>query len=134
MKGEGEPKHGVPFPQPPQGHTCPTQLPQRPRGAARAGRRPGSQHFPSRPVATGHQCGARWEGCEVFTPRRGPGAPEDVLDLVREAWGCGAGDGAWPGGSGGGPGRAVGTWFQGRLTVKPRPFPCPTASASDSRR
>lgn len=27
-----------------------------------------------------------------------------------------------------------GTWFQGKLTVKPWPCPCPTASAADSRR
>lgn len=37
---------------------------------------------------------------------------------------------AWGAVRGGG----ASTWFQGRLTVKPRPLPRPTASASDSRR
>jgi hypothetical protein len=50
-----------------------------------------------------------------------------------ELWGKGwvqAGDVGWMESLG----VKVGTWFQGKLTVKPRPSPCPTASASDSRR
>lgn len=45
-------------------------------------------------------------------------------------WGVWAGWGVW------GVGWVVkgGTWFQGKLTVKPRPCPCPTLSALDSRR
>ena len=49
----------------------PPESPQRPGAAARAGRRPRSQHFPSRPAVKRRQSSPAREHCRVFNPRPG---------------------------------------------------------------
>lgn len=106
---------------------APTRSPRRPRAAARAGRRPRSQHFPVRPAATGVSVGP----CHGAAGSSPPDPWQDALNYGQAGSG-GVGDVGWEGLWGVGVTR--GTWFHGRLTVKPRPGPRPTASASDSRR
>lgn len=103
----------------------PPESPQRPGAAARAGRRPRSRHFPSRPAVKRRQSSPAREHCRVFNPRPG---------FWGWFWLHALGYTRLSGNVGWVRGAVASTWFQGRLTVKPRPRPRPTASASDSRR
>lgn len=105
----------------------PTQSPRRPRAAARAGRQPHSQHFPARPAAMGVSVGP----CQGAAGSSPLDPWQDALNYSQAGSG-GVGDTGWEGVWG--VGATCGTWFHGRLTVRPWPGPRPTASASDSRR